>query len=165
MNNDTAIEVRNDVDALLALASQMHYLAATSDLSEVCVQSYREHKTVYDGTSVALEALLALKWPGVNVEWLRDLWIDLLEVPRQSDVEAMVLNQLYREHDPSGKACDWADGVVRSQYGDAVFNSSENGPWTKEVDAVWQAAHDAEYAAITRELEALARDMSTPRSK
>lgn len=162
--NDTTIEVRNDVDALLAMASKMHYLAATSDLSEVCVQS-RENKTVYDGTGVALEALLHMKWPGVNVEWLRDLWIDLLEVPAQSDVEAMVLNEMYREHNPSGKACDWADGVVRAKYGEKVFASSENGPWTKEVDAVWQAAYDSEYAAIARELELLARDMSTPRSK
>ena len=61
-------------------------------------------------------------------------------------------------------ARDWADHVVRAKYGDEAF-IGEPGSWTKEVDAVWQGAYDTEYAAMTRELERLAVDMSKPRGK
>ena len=162
MDYDTYEATRNDVDALLKLASQMHHLAATSDLREVCVQSYGEHKTVYDGISVALEALLALKWPGVPVEWLRDLWIDLLDVPSQSDVEAMVLNNLYRDNatDPMMVASRAVDEAMYGKYGyeDAYATAS----WTEARAAEADAVEKRVYAEATRQVEALAKDMSRP---
>jgi hypothetical protein len=158
MYNDNDVETRNDVDALLALASKLHYLAATSDLSEVSWQT-RENKTVYDGTGVALEALLALKWPGVPVEWLRDLWIDLLDVPTTDNVRNKVLAELYRDpaFDPSRHSCSYADQAVKDAFGEVPV-----GGWTDEIDAVWTAAHDLAYRDQVKQVERLASDMATP---
>lgn len=163
MDYDTYEATRNNVDALLALASQMHHLAATSDLSEVCVQT-RENKTVYDGTAVALEALLQMKWPDVPVDWLRDLWIDLLDVPTQADVESMVLSRLNREDatDPWMVASRATDEAMYAKYGyeDAYATAS----WTEARAAEAQAIQDRVYADATRQVEALAKDMSKPRA-
>ena len=163
MDYDTYEATRNDVNALLKQASQMHYLAATSDLREVCVQSYGDHKTVYDGTSVALKALLALKWPGVNVDWLYDLWIDTMpDVPTQADVESMVLNHLNRDDatDPMMVACRAVDEAMYEKYGyeDAYATAS----WNDARAAEAQAIQDRVYAEATRQVEALAKDMSRP---
>ena len=166
MDYDTYEATRNDVDALLKLASQMHHLAATSDLREVCVQSLcGAGETVYDGTSVALKALLALKWPGVNVEWLYDQWIDLMDVPSQSDVEAMVLNNLYRdeETDPSSIAARAVDEAMYGKYGyeDAYATESWNDARAAEADAIEKRV----YAEATRQVEALAKEMAAPRTE
>lgn len=160
--NDTDVETRNDVDALLQMASKLHHLAATSDLREVCVQT-GENKTVYDGTSVALDALLSLKWPGVPVEWLRDLWIDLLEVPSQRDVEAKVLNHLNwaGDTDPSMVAARAVDAAMYAKYGDDAYSTAL---WDDTRAAEANAVERRVYAEATAQVEALARDMSKPRS-
>ena len=163
MDYDTYEATRNDVDALLKLASQMHHLAATSDLREVCVQSLcGAGETVYDGTSVALKALLALKWPGVNVEWLYDLWIDTMpDVPTQADVESMVLNHLNRDDatDPMMVACRAVDEAMDEKYG---YDAYATESWTDARAAEAQAIEKRVYAEATRQVEALAKDMSRP---
>ena len=155
--NDNDLEVRNDVDALLALASKLHYFVATSDLGMVAQQT-NTNTTAYDGSSLVLDNLLALKWPGVPVEWLRDLWIDLLDVPSQSNVEAKVVAELYRgDHDPSVVACDAGDAAVKAAFGEVPV-----GGWSDEIDAVWTAAHDLAYREQVKQVELLASDMATP---
>ena len=165
MDYDTYEATRNDVDALLKLASQMHHLAATSDLREVCVQSLcGAGETVYDGTSVALKALLALKWPGVPVEWLEDLWCDLLDVPDQADVESCVLNNLYRaqETDPSLIAARAVDEAMYGKYGQDAYATAS---WTEARAAEANAVEKRVYAEATRQVEALAKEMAAPRTE
>jgi len=166
MDYDTYEATRNDVDALLKLASQMHHLAATSDLREVCVQSLcGAGETVYDGTSVALKALLALKWPGVNVEWLYDLWIDTMpDVPTQADVESCVLNNLYRaqETDPSSIAARAVDEAMYGKYGQDAYATAS---WTEARAAEANAVEKRVYAEATRQVEALAKEMAAPRTE
>lgn len=156
---DAREEIRNDVDALLQKASEMHYLIATSDLS-LAQQSMEGNKTAYDGSALLLEQVMALKWPAVNPAWLRDLWIDLLEVPSSDDVRRACEVGLYRDpaHDPSVVASDYASSVVRAAIGEAAYNAR----WSDDANTLWEISYDVKYTDQTKAVEVLARDMSRP---
>lgn len=162
MTWDDKIAAANDLDALLQKASELHYMVAVSEVGDVARQTVEGNSTVYDGTALALTQLLAAKWPGVNPEWLRDLWVDLLDVPSQRDVEAMVESRLNRddEHDPSVVAHRYAERMVRACAGDAAFD--EPGGWTADADSAYVTFHDAKYREQAEAVKRLARDMAKP---